>query len=381
MSFLRGDKMLVGVKPLSTCSTLAKKSIILMVALLIGYTSPASAISFGRDQIHLHGYFTLEYFQATEVEGTHSSIEPDPTNGSFDLHHINFLVDFRILPELVAKLHVEFDHGADTELSAGDIILEYGFGEYTFENWLKVRAGKELTPFGFTNEIHDTSPAYVSVLAPENVYKADNRGGFAMIPKWTTGISLSGSWFFGKDHHDLSYVVFTGNGESRLGTNQARYDDNTDKAIGGRLLFSSSEGALQVGVSGFFGDKAVDEDNLEVEHKTLLFSLAGEVGDLALKGEYGFSELGEREEAAFYLQGSYRIDRYTPYFRYQTIDPSGEGEDYWDTYMGGLNVFLNDNTILKIEWSEHIRGEDNNDILTKGNEEYGELRTGLTLFF
>lgn len=361
---------------------LVKLIICASAAFVFGLASPSASMPLDQASIEFHGYLTLEYWQATANEGIDRPNASDPTNGAFDLHHVNFLIDVRILPELIAKFHIEFDHGADTELDAGDIILEYGFAELTLYNWLKIRAGKALTPFGYFNETHDSSPAFLSVLAPENIYQAHNRGGFSMIPKWNTGLFLLGDIFIGARHDDIDYMVYIGNGESLPSTNEAQYDDNTNKAVGGMIQFSTFDEAFQVALSGYYGDKAVTEDNLEAPHETLMISVKAAFGDFTAKGEFAISRLDEKNESAWYLQMSYRLGRYTPYLRYQSIDPDEDiKNDGWDTAIGGVKVEVNDHLFLKFEWDEHTRGENNSGILNEGNEDFGELRVAITLFF
>ncbi|MBI4665913.1 MAG: hypothetical protein HY751_05810 [Nitrospinae bacterium] len=341
--------------------------------------TPASAVTW--DRVTLHGYLDLEYTQATKPEGEDDPSSPGADNGSFDQHHFNLLTDIHVAPDLWVKAHVEFDHGADSELGQGGIILEYGFGEYVMREWLKFRGGKALTPYGIYNEIHDATPAFISVSVPEMIYKSERRGGFAMMPKWITGLYALGETPVGKRQNNFDYVFYVGNGES-VGVNEAQHDANPNKAVGGRLQYSMDDDKFMGGVSYYYGDKAVSEDNLSQNHWGYIVSLNYNAYPLNLMGEYGQSKLGSRTLYAWYGQASYALGRFTPYARYQSIDPSdNEADDFWNALTLGLNIKANNNLFFKFEWNDNRRGENNNDILTPGNEDFSEFRSAITIFF
>lgn len=344
--------------------------------------SAPSSFAFGDSNASIHGYMDLVYKQASEPEGIFASNAGDPTNGSFDLRHFNFLMDVKILPELRVKGQIEYDHGPDTERGLGGIILEYAFGEYTVTDNLTIRAGKTLTPYGIYNELHDATPAFLSVDISESIYKSNMQGGFAMFPKWSTGLAVVGQLPLLSGLELIEYTLYIGNGESLLGTNDSQYDDNLNKGVGGRINFVGDDSIFEAGVSIYYGDKAVTEDNLDERHLAAIFSIEANIDDINIHGEYAYSELGEKEQKAWYIQASYRFGRLTPYIRYQTLDPQADVDnDEWNTILGGVNYSINDNLFLKLEWNEHSREDNNLGVIDEGNESFSEVRTALTLFF
>lgn len=341
-------------------------------------SQPAYAVTW--DNVHFHGYFDFQYLQNTKAEGPDDPSAPPMDNGAFDFRHLTFLFDVSVLQELVIKANMEFDHAVDTELGFGGFILEYGFAEYMFTDWLKLRAGKALTPYGIFNEIHDAAPAYLSVKVPESIYHADKRGGFFLIPKWITGLYALGNTN-PCNGCDFDYTVFIGNGES-VGHNEAQFDSNPNKAVGGRAQLSLADDKYMAGVSAYYGDKAVSPTNLAENHWAYILSLAYNISDFSLKAEYGQGKLGSRAEYGWYVQPSYKIGRYTPYLRVQSSDPDDrKADDYWDTYLAGVNIQANKHMFLKFEWRENMRGKNNNDILTPGNEDFGEFKSSVTIYF
>ena len=332
------------------------------------------------ENVHFHGYFDFQYLHNTKPEGPDDPSSPPMDNGAFDFRHLTFLFDVSVMRDIQIKANLEFDHAVDTELGYGGFILEYGFAEYTFNDLLKLRAGKALTPYGFFNEIHDASPAYLSVSVPDSIYKADKRGGFLIIPKWITGLYALGNTTL-YNGCDLDYTVFVGNGES-VGHNEAQFDSNPNKAVGGRVQLSLADDKYQTGLSVFYGDKAVSETNLSENHWGYVLSLGYNLANFGLKAEYGQAKLGPRTGYGWYVQPSYRIGRYTPYLRAQSNDPDDRRpDDYWNTYLAGVNTQVNKHMFLKVEWRENMRGKNNNDILAPGNEDFGEFKSSVTIYF
>lgn len=351
---------------------------VFVTMILLAPSRPAHAVAW--EDVHFHGYVDFLYKQNTKAEAPDEPSAPDPTNGAFDFRHLTFLADIRVMPELWIKTNVEFDHTPDTELGYGGIIMEYGFAEYVVKDWLKLRAGKSLTPYGIFNEIHDASPTYLSVDIPEFIYKAEKKGGFALIPKWVTGLSTMG-FTTPCDGCEFDYVVYVANGES-VGVNEGQYDSNHNKAVGGRAQISFNDEAILAGLSAFYDEKAVAETRLTENHWAYLISLNYNRAAFNLKAEYGQSKLGSRTESVWYIHPSYRIGRYTPYLMVQSIDPSDiQPDDYWNAYTAGVNVQVNKHMFLKFEWRENSRGENNNDILTPGNENFGEFKSAVTIYF
>lgn len=339
---------------------------------------PAHAVAW--ENVYFHGYMDFLYKQSTKAEAPDEPNAPDPTNGAFDFRHLTFLADIRVTPELWIKTNVEFDHTPDTELGHGGIIMEYGFAEYLVKDWFKLRAGKSLTPYGIFNEVHDASPTYLSVNIPELIYKAETKGGFAFIPKWVTGVSALGITN-PCDGCEFDYVIYVGNGES-VGINEGQYDSNHNKAVGGRAQISVNDEAFLAGISAFYDEKAVSPTKLTEIHWAYLISLNYSHSALNLKAEYGQSTLGSHAESVWCAQSSYRIGRYTPYLMVEAIDPNDtQPDDFWNIYMAGVNVQVNKHMFLKFEWRENQRGKSNTDIITPGNENFGEFKSAMTIYF
>ncbi len=352
-------------------------------ALLFSMVVPENACGASMDKLLFYGYIDLEYKQTTgnKYDGSGED-DANMKNGAFDQHHFNILMEATVTSEIAAKAHLEFEHGIYPGAGDAAMVLEYAFVEYVKRNGLKFRWGKMLSPWGIYNEIHDSTPAYLSVYPPELFYRSGTKGGFALIPKWITGMTALGGVPTGISHTDIDYIVYIGNGESRVTINENEHDDNQNKAVGCRLQLTDHDEAYQVGISAYYGDKATSRDKLSETHWTTVFHADFNWREGNLRGEYGRSVLGTQTETSWYVQTSWRFGRYTPYLRYQTLNPHEEGNDEdWTIYLAGVNVKVTDYLFYKIEWNEHKRGSNNRDIVTGEPLEYGEFRSALTLLF
>ena len=164
------------------------------------------------DRININGYTNFEFEKQFQDQGF-----GDP-NGSFDSDQLDLVFNIHATDRVRAAADFSWEHGTATEEGRGNQALEYGFVEYTVKDWLKVRAGKMLTPFGIYNEFHTAKPAFLSVKEAPALNKAERavKGAIRMYPRWGSGIALHGDVPVGGDN-DLTYDLLVANGaQSRL---------------------------------------------------------------------------------------------------------------------------------------------------------------------
>ena len=339
---------------------------------LVGFMvlMPVKARAVSMDNFKLHGFFDLEYEKA-DGPG-HPTAAVGDKKGSFDQYHFNLLMEFPVSDKLTVKGHIEYEHGPQLT-GKGEMKIEWSYLEYLLSNSMKLRGGIVLTPFGIYNEIHDATPTYVSTRVPWGIYKADKLGGFAMFPKFSTGINLLGNY---ESEGDLSlnYVVYVANGENAPDTkNEAEKDANDNKAIGGKVMVSPMSG-LTVGASYFTGKKGTTE----LDHSAWAGTVSYRMSPLSLRAEYASSELDDVTETGWYGEIAYRINVITPFVRYGTLDPDDDTDnDEWTELVYGINYEIEPNFIFKIE-NRQFGGEANN---SKVSEDYNEIGASVTVAF
>lgn len=345
-----------------------------------------AVLAFESDNIHFYGYLDMEYNKADR----HWSATRDFQNGSFDAHHFNLVMEAKVNEKLSVASMVGLEHGLDQSAVAfdnGRIVIEYAFGQYAFNDYFKVRAGKMLTPYGLLNEIHDATPALLTIEAPMTLYVTEQRGGEAVFPEWSTGVAATGNIFL-LDDMALDYIFYLANGENTGRTNEAEHDDNENKAFGGRVLFSPWD-FLTLGFSFFRGDKAIRlNPSLNKTHASYGFSVGFEWENFNLSGEFFDSKIRNVEEQASYVQASYTLfGRITPHIKYEFLnillsdnEKDNLGLDDWHDLGVGINFKVIDGLFLKAEFHNYLMGGANS-YVTKDIRRYNEIMGQVAIAF
>lgn len=276
------------------------------------------AISPAQEVIGPHGYLTFE----TEISNRDSISE----NGTFDLHHFNVFANFLLSSNARVFGELEWEHGADisseeqvnvydSETKAGSVRLERAWFEYAFSQKFKIRIGKDLTPYGIYNEIHDAAPAYDTSLLPYSIYgkHRNNLGAFYRnYAKFTMGVAFLGQ--FERRNYSFEYKLFVGNGRGKY---QFEQDDNKDKSLGFRGLLDFSNYGLKLGYSIY-----TDKNGLtyNARHTSLAFDLRYEKKRWRFTGEYAHSHQAKiRDVAALLTANGYYGEIAYLLFSHQTI--------------------------------------------------------------
>lgn len=351
--------------------------ITLLSLLLIAETRGQQLI----DRVTINGYSSFEYENMISDEG-----DGDP-NGSFDADLIDLVINVDISSKLRFSTDLTWEHGAATEDGRGNVALEYAFPEYTVKNWLKFRVGKMFVPFGIYNEIHTAKPAFLAVKEPLSTNKPQKFGADERFyPRWASGISVLGN--FSIETFDVEYHVQLSNG-SQENTNPFEEDDNKEKALATRLLIRPSAD-LKIGISTY-SDKITELDNAgdDTGNRTKLLSFSTHAeytykkAGLELEfitGKTSPSTGGDLKKSAFEGMLYYTLGtRFTPYFRYEYLDPNKDIEDDQANMVSlGLNSMLDDNFFIKLQYNSISSNDQNTKFLGVG---YSEFQAAVVLGF
>lgn len=305
-------------------------------------------------------------------------------------------------PIFLFKHNDRFMFEAELEFSLSDGDLEIGFeyadAMYIVNDFLTVRAGKFLLPFGtFMERLH---PSWINRFASKPL--GFGHGGIA--PGAEVGLELRGAFYLGSTKWNYSAYVVNGPtlndgvdepeeaGQLKFGT---LVDNNTNKAFGGRIGFlplpdSSIEiGGSIYGTSGT-GDKgSVYEDvgaflyAFDLSYVKLITPISGVID---FKGQYNNTSVDDafyfdpadgdtytfdNDSNAFYVQLSYRptmagndflknlefVARYT-----ELNTPEGaEWESEASQTSFGINYWFSWRNVLKFSYEngETIGGHGN----------------------
>lgn len=298
-----------------------------------------------------------------------------------------------------AEFEGEFDDGA---FSMG---LEYADMAYVINDYVTVRAGKFLLPFGtFMEKLH---PAWINRLATRPL----GFGHDGIVPSSDVGVELRGAFHLGSTK--LNYQAYVINGpQLKDGSDEPEEagmlkfgymdDNNNDKAYGGRLgIFPFSSSALEIGVSalsGTVGTKGGPFENLRTDLYAVDLSFVRNVSALKsvvdVKGQYNYSQVGNASyvvpedttgamydftntSSSYYAQLSIRPSFVSNKFvrnlelvgRYSAMEtPEGSMWEQAPTQLAfGLNYWIDWRTVIKFGYqaTDGLGGHDAPDPVTQ----------------
>ncbi|MBT8339407.1 MAG: hypothetical protein KJP07_05280 [Desulfatitalea sp.] len=160
------------------------KNIILGWTAVLLLAAGGSALAMDMDGVQIHGFIAQGFLVSSE----YNFLSHKSTDGSFEYNEmgINFsksLSDkLRIGMQLFAR-----DLG---DVSNNKITLDWAYGDYRFQDWLGLRAGKVKLPLGIYNEIRDFDLLRTSIVLPQgNLYSDMLRDTLLAV----NGVSLYGN--------------------------------------------------------------------------------------------------------------------------------------------------------------------------------------------
>ncbi len=324
--------------------------------LLPGLASAQSEI------LTINGYSSFEFEKMLSDEG-----KGDP-NGSFDVDLFDIVINVRPSKNVRVAADVTWEHGAATEDGRGNVAVEYAFAEYFVGDWLQLRGGKMFTAFGIYNEIHTAKPAFLTVKEPLSTNKNNKFGSLLRFyPRWGAGLAALGDGQVAG--RDLDYVVQLTNGEQEI-TNPFEEDNNVYKAVTARARYQLADNLLIAG--SFYTDRltdmSVDEDLGFDQARVTSYGghLVWTPGQFGLEFEYvggnvsptGLDKVNRHAISALV---SYTLaERYTPYLRYEYLEPDTRmDDDQAAQFIYGLNIRLARVLFLKAELNTVTSGDAN----------------------
>lgn len=290
----------------------------------------------------LSGFFTLELRDLQSEDSSMRFLPGVRPQSTFNNSHVNLYIDAKFLPEFRFFTELRFVYHPYTQMvealgkinHTSEVLIERAWVDWLFRDWLSVRAGNFLVPYGIWNQEHG-DPILLSTFTPLLLRRE-------IFPERSTGIQLYGRVTM--DDWSLLYAVWIGNGK---GSQLATEDDQNNKALGARMEvkfpdFGKLTG-MAFGVSGYIGKvkpTAVDNDDLQ-ESIFKVYNEENNVDDIYKLAVAGYDPagdpLGEFREYAlsldlrfrfynFFFQGELVMNGVDPSERVQqAIDTDGDG--------------------------------------------------------
>ncbi len=334
---------------------------------------PTAGVAQTSETFTLNGYSSFEFEKQLGDAG-----KGDP-NGSFDADLFDLVLNFTPASRLRVAADLTWEHGAASEDGRGNVAVEYAFAEVYVRDWLKIRAGKMFTAFGIYNEIHTAKPAFLTVKEPLSTNKNDKFGSSGRFyPRWQAGLAVLGTVRI--KQANLDYVVQVGNGE-QTATNPFEEDDNTAKSVTARVILRPTP-TISVGAS-LYSDRLTeyDAEGADTGGRTKLLSYGAQASWVPSALGFEFEYVGGRLDTtqdpakrrnALTAMAYYRIrDRFTPYLRYEWLDPdTSTPNDQANLFIYGINVRVVKALYLKADLDTVTAGANNKRFHGQGYTEF-----------
>ncbi len=259
------------------------------------------------------------------------------------------------------SLGVEEDGEIETD-------LDYAFGEWTFSNLLKLRAGRIKQPFGIYTEIFEVGTLRPFISLPQSIY-----GPVGIVAEGYDGAGLTGT--YGMDDWSIRYDVYGGQLFAKLHALVALPEGSikTPDMFGGRIGVETPLDGLSFGASGYFGPNSLTEvpgiTATRSNGRRFAVGAHGEYLSEAwlFRAEYTHSSVQAQSntdsayaEIAYKFYGGWQIAYRIDWANLDLLDPTlkasipSGGADHKD-YTGGINYWFSPNFVVKTAY-HYIQG-------------------------
>lgn len=348
----------------------------LATVLILVFATPATSqiVETPHLRIDLFASFEIEYQLEDEGLG-------DP-NGSFDADQMDLVFNYQKEQFRIA-IDIAVEHGVSTEDDRGNVVLSFGFAEYSHSRALKLRAGKYLTPFGLYNEYNSLKTAFLPVKLPLATNKPGSltSAGFRFFPRRQVGLAVLGS--LASKTGSFDYDVVLSNGDQEEG-NPFEEDDNSQKALTLRGVYHPSTGP-NLGLSAYLDTLQTPEGSARLSSFGL--SAAHSADRALLQAEVQIGDLDAPVDGdgvtqwAGYLEIGFPIGNLTPYFEAQYLETESDVQETAEVFIAGINYRFKKYAVVKLEGAYTKGNAANREFEGIPGRDYNEIRAAIVMGF
>jgi hypothetical protein len=176
----------------------------------------------GENPVTIHGFISQGYMQSTNNNFYGNTID-----GTFKFNEFGLNISSQITDNLHIGMQL-FSRNLGY-LGGSKVYIDWAYGDYHWQDWMGIRAGKIKMPLGFYNETRDVDMLRTSIFMPQGVYRETSRASINAIQ----GVGLYGNTA-GSLLGSLEYQV-------QIGTYDIETSSAMNKLIQGRLYATISE--------------------------------------------------------------------------------------------------------------------------------------------
>ncbi|MDM8551568.1 hypothetical protein QUF72_15885 [Desulfobacterales bacterium HSG2] len=291
-----------------------KKTVILLFTLCV--TLLPNAHAFDADQIQIRGFISQGYLVSSDHDFWYTPTE----DGTFQFNETKIHVMAEPLDNL--RLGIQLLSRDMGEVGNNEVAVDWAYGDYSFRNWLGIRAGLLKRPFGLYDQSRHVDAARTEIFLPTGVYPDIARELFFS----TRGVGIYGI-LPGNLSYELQYGVApldTDGGavkmaDGMLGSKTENIEN--DYVIAFMLRWDTPLSGLMFSFSGFsMGDIVQEADIGKINTSTFelyISSLEYEFENFTFSSEYrhesvetslnGNMSLMDQILEAYHITGSYRF--------------------------------------------------------------------------
>ncbi|MEE9354868.1 MAG: hypothetical protein V3U75_04690 [Methylococcaceae bacterium] len=283
------------------------------------------------------GYADVEYKMS----------DKNGANDGFRIHHLSLFFTKQWSEKWRFFSEIEYEDGPKFEgdTADGKIFVEAVNIDYLWRPEAMIRLGRFFTPAGLWSVDH--YPPFVPTQdRPLHVRK--------IFPQLIDGASVFGSFNLADTNAFLNYNVFVGNGEGNTGHN----DDNSKKAVGGKLSFVLPFlDHAELGGTAYHDGLNNGDDKFAIGahgiFKQSNFTLQGEYATANINAQSG----SDHSDYGYYAQLFYDWSDFTFGGRHDFLDRKGVDRTRETLF---LNYHVNSNLVLKYEqhWDDFDSGKE-----------------------
>ncbi|MBT8341178.1 MAG: hypothetical protein HKP58_12290 [Desulfatitalea sp.] len=190
--------------------------------LILGLSHDAMAMN--ADGVDIHGFISQGFLVSNE----YNYLSHKSTDGSFEYNEIGLNFASNLSDSL--RVGMQFFSRDLGDASNNKILLDWAYGDYRWQNWMGIRAGKIKVPLGFYTEIRDVDFLRTSIVLPQGIYNDMIRD---------TTLSLSGISLYGdldmQSGGSLDYVLLAGSWSPDQDSGLSKYVNNVFSPLGAAM--------------------------------------------------------------------------------------------------------------------------------------------------
>ena len=335
-----------------------------------------------------------------DYEFTHMDEHPTPSGGVvpqqdfFSQRHGNLLLDAE---RGKGRVHANLETYALTADGDGERflkdtaqfgMLEY-YGEYIHDDWLRLRVGKSLAPFGLFNEIRYLTPLYATVMLPFIYEPTGNVNTYEAFYPPNANVMLHGVLFATEDV-EWNYALYWGTGRRNNRQIVSSLDLGRDPTWGFRTSATFAE-KITPGFSFY-----TVNINPQGEGREFMYEWDIELGPFWGLTTQAELAMGFRDRAPdrnswnirlLYNMGTLhsRLERFTPYVMFDQLDDNNDPlqRKKQNRYATGLATRVTENLMWKneVHWHNYADLDDGPVVVAKKGRRTWMFRSSMIVTF